>query len=166
MQPFVRLGPVRLSCGPRCSFRPLSAQRCLEDGRAQELLIIVGTVLAATVGAVDAALGRLAKRDGHLQSSDRQVTFHAIAHRPANNAPGMQIENDSQIVPSFSGPDTADVSGPLLVRLNCTEVPVQQVWRDMVGVQPTVAHCCFEHLSQRDGIFFEPSSDLARRDIR
>ena len=54
---------------------------------AQDLLIIVGTILAAPVGMVDAALWRLTERDGHLQSPDCKVAFHAIADRPANDAP-------------------------------------------------------------------------------
>ena len=43
----------------------LAAHGYLEAMLAQDLLIIVGTILAAPVGMVDAALWRLTERDGH-----------------------------------------------------------------------------------------------------
>ena len=44
----------------------LTAHRYLESVLAQKLLIIVGAVLAAAIRMMDAALGRLAERHGHL----------------------------------------------------------------------------------------------------
>lgn len=61
--------------------------RYFEPMLAQELLIIMRTVLAAPIRVMNAAIGRLPERDGHLQRSDRQVTFHPIAHRPADHTP-------------------------------------------------------------------------------
>jgi hypothetical protein len=55
------------------------------------------------------------QRDGHLQRPDRQVTFHPVADSPADDAPGMQIEDDSQIEPALLCPDIADVARPFLV---------------------------------------------------
>jgi hypothetical protein len=37
---------------------------------AQKLSVVVGTIWAATVGVMDAALGRLPQRDGHLPRPD------------------------------------------------------------------------------------------------
>ena len=44
----------------------LAAHRYLEAMLTQDLLIIVRTILAATVGMMDAALGRCPEGDGHL----------------------------------------------------------------------------------------------------
>ena len=84
----------------------------------------------------DAALGRCSQGNGHPQRPDCQVTLHAVADGPADHSPQMQIEDHSQIQPPLAGPDVADVTRPLLVRLICREVAVQQVWRD---VEPVIA---------------------------
>ena len=44
----------------------LAAHRYLEAVMTQELLIIMGAILAAAIRMMDAALGRLAERHGHL----------------------------------------------------------------------------------------------------
>ncbi len=44
----------------------LTAHRYLETVLAQKLLIVVGAILAAAIRMMDAALGRLAERHGHL----------------------------------------------------------------------------------------------------
>ena len=49
----------------------LSTHRDHEAVQAQDLLIIVLTILTATVGMVDVFFGRLAERDGHVQRPDR-----------------------------------------------------------------------------------------------
>jgi len=54
-----------------------------------------------------------------------------MARGPTNDTPGMQIEDDRQVEPGLSGPHIADVTGPLLVRLIGTEIPVQKVRRDV-----------------------------------
>ncbi len=83
---------------------------------------------------VDAAFVRLAERHGHLQCPDRQIPLYAIADRPTDYPPGMQIEDDSQGEPTFTRPDITDVACPFPVRTGCREVPVQKVRRDVEGV--------------------------------
>ena len=92
------------------------------------------TALAATVGVVNANLGPRAKIDCHLQRSDRQVALYPVAHRPSNDTPRMQIEDDRQVEPAFWGPLIADVTDALLVRLIGTGNPVQKVRRDVEAV--------------------------------
>src|SRR6056297_1360651 len=46
----------------------------------------------------------------------------------------MQVQNDGQIQPSLLGPDIADVACPFLVWATSSEVPVQQVRRDIESV--------------------------------
>ena len=101
---------------------------------AQDFLVVVRAVLAAAIGMVNAALRWPPQRYRHVQCPDGQIAFHAIADCPADHPPRMQIKNDSQVEPSFSRPDIADVARPLLVWLICTEVPVQQVRRDVEAV--------------------------------
>ena len=59
--------------------------RYLEPMLAQDLLVVVRTVLAAAICVVNAALWWRPERGGHVQRPDRQVTFHPIADRPAND---------------------------------------------------------------------------------
>jgi hypothetical protein len=68
-----------------------------------------------TIRMVNAAFGRLAQCHSHVQRTDREILFHAVTDRPTNNAPGVQIKDDSQIQPTFAGSDVADVAGPFLI---------------------------------------------------
>ena len=61
--------------------------RYLEPVLAQDFLIVVRTILAATIGMMNAALGRLPEGYGHLQRTDRKITFHPIADCPADHTP-------------------------------------------------------------------------------
>ena len=61
----------------------------------------------------------------HIQRPDRQVALHAVADSPTNDAPGIQIEDDGQIQPPFTGPDVANVAGPFLVRTIRREILIQ-----------------------------------------
>ena len=55
-----------------------TAHRHLEAMLAQDFLVVVRAILAATVGVMHAAFRRSSQGDGHVQGSDRQVTFHAV----------------------------------------------------------------------------------------
>ena len=101
---------------------------------AQDLLVVMGTVLAAAIAVEDAAFGWRSESDGHFHGPDCKVTLHAIADSPTNDTPGMQIEDDGQIQPALAGPDIADVARPFLVRLICFEVAIQQVRGDVEGM--------------------------------
>lgn len=73
--------------------------------------------------------------NGHLQGPDREIAFQAVGS-PADDAPGMQIEDDSEIQPALAGPDVADVARPFPVRPIRREVTLQQVRRN---VEPVTA---------------------------
>ena len=49
------------------------------------------------VAVEDAAFGWRSEGDGHFQGPDRQVALHPVADGPADHAPGIQVEDDSQI---------------------------------------------------------------------
>ena len=105
----------------------LAGHGYLEAMLAQDLLIIVGTILAAPVGMVDAALWAVAgtrwpstDRQGiaqqcpeRFQRPDRQVPLHAVADGPADDAAGMQVQDDGEIQPAFARPDVTDIARPL-----------------------------------------------------
>ena len=117
--------------------------RYLEPMLAQDLLIVMRTVLRPAIRVVDAASGRYSERNCHFQRTDRQIPLHPIADRPANHATRMQVEDHGKIQPAFARPDIADVACPFLVLLICNEVSVQQIWCNvelMVAV-PLSADC-------------------------
>lgn len=72
-------------------------------GCIEELAVISGSILAATIGVVDEARRRLLALDGHGQGRDGQFRPHMVTHRPADDLPGEEIEDDGQIEPSFPG---------------------------------------------------------------
>ena len=115
---------------------------------------------------MNAAFGWLAQCNRHLQCPDCQVTFHAIADCPANHPPRMQIKNDSQVEPSFSRPDIADVTCPLLVRLIGMEVPVQQVRRDIESVIAIRCDLVFFRPLNADAILAHQSANPAMTDVQ
>ena len=68
--------------------------------------------------------------DCHDQGISDQLRGHIILHRPANDAPRIQVQHYCDIQPAFSGPDIGEVSNPFLVRFVCIERTVQHIWRD------------------------------------
>jgi hypothetical protein len=61
----------------------------------QASLILVGTILRPSIRMMNAALGRLPQSYSHVQSSDRQIPLHPVAHSPADDAARVQIQADS-----------------------------------------------------------------------
>ena len=71
---------------------------------AWDLVMVVRTILAATVDVMEASFGRCPQCDRHLQRPDCQVAFHAIGDRPADHTPQMQVEDYSRIQPDTASP--------------------------------------------------------------
>ncbi len=70
-----------------------ATHRHFEVTLAQDLLVIGRTVWAATTGVMDAAFVWCPKGYGHLQRTDRKITFHPIAdHYPAGHCTAMSRE--------------------------------------------------------------------------
>jgi hypothetical protein len=101
-----------------------SAHRRLEPMLTQDILVVVGAVLAAAIAVEDAAARRGSQGDGHLQRPDRQIPLHAVAYGPADDAPRMQVQDHSQIQPPLAGPDVADVTRSFQVRPSRREVAI------------------------------------------
>ena len=130
----------------------------------EPFLIIVGAVLASTIGMVNAAFGGLAQGDGHVQRPDHQVTFHTVADGPANDAARKQIQDNGQIQPAFAGPDICDVAGPFLVRCGLRKVPIQQIRSYCQGMIAVRGHLAFPCSDGNDAVFSHqtPNTTLPR----
>ena len=145
---------------------PGSTHRYPEAMLAQNLLIIVGTILATAIRMVDAALGWSPQRKGHVQRPDRQVAFHPVADSPADHSPGMQIKYDSQIEPTFTRPYIADVPRPFLVGLIRMGVAVQQVRRDVERMVAVGRHLVFLGAFDTDTILTHEPADAAVANVQ
>jgi len=75
----------------------------------QDFLIVVRTILATPVRMVNAVFGRPAQSNGHVQRPDCQVPFHSVADGPADDTPGIKVQNHGQIEPALAGPDIANI---------------------------------------------------------
>jgi len=59
-----------------------ATHRYLEAHFPQPFLIVMGTILTATVCVMNAALWRVAKSYGIVQCAQCQITFQSVAYRP------------------------------------------------------------------------------------
>lgn len=116
------------------------AHRHLKSLLAQAFLIVMTAILAAAIGVMNTARCWLTQIDRHVEGTDGEILLHAIADRPADDAPGIEIDDHGHVEPTLAGPDIRDVTRPFLVRPACREVPVQQVGR-YVEPMVTVRGC-------------------------
>ena len=112
---------------------PLAGHR-KQDGVLVELgLIIDRAILAATIRMMDQPCCRTAHGEGFAQSGESQIAMPPVAGCPANHPACEQVDNDGEVQPAFTGPDTGDVGAPLLVGRGCGKVLIEQVRRDWPG---------------------------------
>ena len=112
------------------------AHRWRQPVLAQKLLVVVGTILRPAVCGLNAAWGRPADRDRHVQGPQSQILLQSVADRPADHAPRKQVKDYSETDPALAGPDIGDVACPLLVRPARSEVLSPEIRRD---VEPMIA---------------------------
>ena len=65
----------------------------------QKALILVTSKFTTTVAMQNHRLSRLALPQSHQHGLQHQLPVLATAHRPANDDPGVQINNDTQVQP-------------------------------------------------------------------
>ena len=104
-----------------------------------------------------------AQVDCHLQGSDREITFHAIGHGPANDAPGIEVNDHGKVQPTLTSPDVADITSLFLVGWGCVEVAVQQIWRDIEAVVAVCGRLVFLRPFNAYAIALHPLPDRALR---
>ena len=93
----------------------LAALRRPQAVVAQNFLVVVRTILAATVAMEDATRWWGPECEGHFQRAVRQIAFHAIADGPAVCARGVQLQDHRQLEPTIADPNIADVPRPVLM---------------------------------------------------
>lgn len=70
-----------------------------------------------------------ALRDRHVPSLLRQGGFHVLVHGPTDHATGKQVQDRSQIQPTFGGLDVGNIADPLTIWGGRGEILVEQIWR-------------------------------------
>ena len=95
----------------------LAAHRLGDGGRPQDLAVIASGVLAAAIGVMNETRPWTAPLDCHGQGGDGEFGAHMLAHRPADDFSGEQIEDHGQVEPALAGRDVGDVRQPDLIRL-------------------------------------------------
>ena len=78
-----------------------AAHRSAYAVAAQGRLEIGTGILRALIRMEDQTFRRLPPEPCHGQGVDHEVSCHALAHRPANNLPAEQVDDDGQVQPSF-----------------------------------------------------------------
>lgn len=122
--------------------------------------------MRVAIRVMNAALGRLPQRDGHLQRPDREITLQAVAHRPANDTSRVQIKDHSKIKPSLTRPHVADVARPFLIRRIRMEVPVQQIRGNVERMVAVSGHLEFLGAFDTDTILAHQSTDPPMADVQ
>src|SRR5687767_11163370 len=81
----------------------------------------------------------------HLQGGQRNLLIWPWAHRPADHASGVQVEDHSQIHPARAGGNGGEISCPNTIRRRGHEDPLQAIGRRwcklmVFDLDPEAAH--------------------------
>ena len=99
--------------------------------------------------------------EGHQQRVSNKLTVRGVAHRPADDASGPQVNDTSEMQPPFAGAELGDVSGPDLVGPRRREVPIDAI-RCRCDVSPAPAPSPARMHAHQPRRPHEPSHSLAR----
>src|SRR5882672_1563680 len=111
---------------PAISFAAHRREHSIRDELLQK---VVAAILAAAIRVMNQPRRRAPTEPRHAQRIDHQLLGHPLAHRPADNLPGVQIENYRQVQPTLGRRDVRDVSRPHLIRALGRKVLLQSVRR-------------------------------------
>ena len=113
----------------------------------------VESALAAAIGMMQQSIRFAPSPDCHHQGIGNELRCHRSPHRPADNAPGEEIDNSSHIEPTLRCPHIREVSNPFAIGSRGVEGAVEHVRSDggrlpltQVGRQAPPARTCFEGL--------------------
>lgn len=87
----------------------LAAHAAEEAVQRQQLSHRLAGILRAPVGVEDQARLRESLTDSAPQGVTDEARLHALAHAPANDPAGAQVDDYRQIQPAFHGPDISNV---------------------------------------------------------
>jgi len=85
-------------------------------------------VLAALIAVMDDLVG-LALLDGHVQRAEHQISRHALADGPADDAAAPDVQHHRQIQEARPRRNVGHVRHPELVRPVGDEATLHQIWR-------------------------------------
>ena len=89
------------------------AAHAADDAMIFENFLIIGrSVLAAPIRMVQQGLSRIPTTKGHLQRIHGQLARHPGGGRPTDHLSVEQVQEHSQIQPSFIGGDVGDITNP------------------------------------------------------
>ncbi len=94
-----------------------------------QALELLARVLAAMVTMVEQAVRLTSTPNRHEECVRDELRRHLPLHRPADDAPGEQINDGGNVEPSFGGPDGGEVGDPLLIWRRRLEGAVEEVAR-------------------------------------
>ncbi len=97
----------------------------------QRLAIVAAGILAAAVGVMHEPRFRTLRTDGQAQRAEHQMAVDLLRHGPADDAAGMQFDEDRKIEPALSRPDVGDVAHPSLIRAAGMKGSGKDVWRNL-----------------------------------
>src|SRR5262245_46222984 len=86
--------------------------------------------LRALVGVLHEPDSRSAACDGHLECVDDELGLEVGAHRPADDATAVAVDDRGQVEPALPAAHVLDVGDPELVRSAWVEVALDQVAGD------------------------------------
>lgn len=95
---------------------------------------VASGILHTTIGVEEQVIRRVAVKEGHAKSFEDEGGINGLAHGPTDDLTAEEIEDGSQIQPTFLGLDVRDISNPDLVWSGCFRSLCQAVWGDWVGM--------------------------------
>ena len=110
----------------------------------------------------------LASSHVHQQRTDHQVRLHPVLHRPADDLPGEQIQDNGYIQTAFLRPHHRDIRDPNLVRPLDIKLPLQVDRRHHRGratfkvLRPFVPNLRLNAVLARNPFDPAPATALAR----
>ena len=87
-------------------------------------------VLTSLIGMMQQRIRPAAPPQRHRQGVDDELRGHRRAHRPADDPPGEEVENDGDVKPAFRRPDVSEIRDPAPVRALRLELTVEDVAGD------------------------------------
>ncbi len=107
------------------------AAHAANDPRFSEyLLVVVACILTASVAVQKQAARRIAIALRHRKSGQNKGAFERGSHRPPDDTPGKEIENDGEVKPALACRDVSEIATPFGVLCLASEFACQHVLRN------------------------------------
>src|SRR5262245_19794255 len=117
---------------------------------SQQFAVIKSRILNSAIRMMQQPFFRTASSEGHLQSRHTQVGRERVAHRPPDDHPAAQVQQDRQIQPAFASANVGNITTPGAVDAACflhSEAPAQHIFSYSIfmfrvrGQRPIATFC-------------------------